>query len=107
VVGHWPWPTFFESCTETGSFSPSVGESLIGVLCAVTFYFVVCLGVKHCSILLMEEHNVAAYFDLRRRKWRRLGNSIWKEPTVFCVGKCRAEQAGDCLDEGGRSNRRP
>lgn len=64
---HWPWPTFFDSFTETGSF-PSVGESIRGLVAAVSCYLVVCLGVKHCDVLLSEEHNVAEYFDLRRRK---------------------------------------
>jgi len=39
-------------------FFPPVGESFRGLFDTVTFYLVVCLGVKHCGVLLREEHRM-------------------------------------------------
>lgn len=52
---------FFDIFADTGSVFPSVGESLRGLLATVTFYLV-CLGVKRCGVLLREEH----------RMWQRI-----------------------------------
>jgi len=83
--GHWPWPTFFLTALLRLDlfFPPSVGESLIGVLDAVTFYLIVylvwniavyCKGrsTEYGSVFLSEEEEVTKTSEQRMEGTNRV-----------------------------------